>query len=281
MSGISSKAAGAKENKYKYYGIELEKQEFSDGSGLEEYAAHFRDLDPQTGRWWQIDPEAEKDRESLSPYNSMSDDPILRSDPLGDEDGFWQELKNAVKETAVSAYEGTVQAVRTFNTYVNPITPIAELVVGKSVESDFTQDKPRMTSLGEGVMMVVVPGGKIEGKIAEKALISGEEKAIEGTGAKKIGSLTGHTDHGLNQSISRDGGRGVNIAAKLDALKNPKKLVAQTEGRIKYVGKKANVILNSEGQVITVTGKNRGPVQQVIGKGNAAKRRIKGLNGSN
>ncbi len=37
--------------------------------------------------------------------------------------------------------------------------------------------------------------------------------------------IRGHTRHGLNQSIGRDGGRGVNAKAKLDAVRNPKKIV--------------------------------------------------------
>ncbi|MFY0255431.1 putative toxin [Chitinophaga sp. 30R24] len=82
MSGISSnvlKGANYPENRKKYNGIE-----YTNELDLDIYDAQLRNLDPQIGRWNQIDPKIEN-MEAWSPYVSNYDNPIRYQDFLGDE----------------------------------------------------------------------------------------------------------------------------------------------------------------------------------------------------
>jgi RHS repeat-associated protein len=84
MAGISDKTLKTDyaENKYRYNGKDLQHQEFSDGTGLDEYDFGARFQDPQLGVWHNIDPLAEKSRKS-SPYAYAYNNPLRFIDPDG------------------------------------------------------------------------------------------------------------------------------------------------------------------------------------------------------
>jgi RHS repeat-associated protein len=78
MAGISSKAAGKLENRYKFN----EGTEFNTDLGLDWYETTFRGYDPQIGRFHQIDALADANP-SWSTYSFVQNNPIAFIDPLG------------------------------------------------------------------------------------------------------------------------------------------------------------------------------------------------------
>jgi RHS repeat-associated protein len=78
MNLVGIEMQGRPDHKFQYNGIE--KQE---DFGLNVDMALYRTLDPQLGRWWQIDPVVEG-FESITPYNSNLNNPIRYDDPDGD-----------------------------------------------------------------------------------------------------------------------------------------------------------------------------------------------------
>ena len=102
MTGISSRAAGGIQSRYKFNGgNELQSAEFSDGSGMELYDAVNRMYDPQLGRFWQVDELAEGNWE-WTPYNFAINNPLRFNDPFGLKEG-----PNDVKELPNVTVVGT------------------------------------------------------------------------------------------------------------------------------------------------------------------------------
>jgi RHS repeat-associated protein len=122
MSGISSKASqhGKPANKLKYNGKEEQREEFSDGSGLELLDFGWRMYDSQVGRWMTVDPLADK-YYNASPYVYVLNRPTVAIDPDGkrvyfiggagnDQDG-WDYINRWGKALYRSGIQGTVYRV--------------------------------------------------------------------------------------------------------------------------------------------------------------------------
>jgi RHS repeat-associated protein len=91
------------QNKYRYTNKELQNQEFSDGTGLEEYDFGARFQDPQLGRMNQEDPHG-ADYFRLSPYNYSNNNPILYNDPTGKDYAiYFKKNKNGNMEITITA----------------------------------------------------------------------------------------------------------------------------------------------------------------------------------
>ncbi|MCF8338668.1 MAG: hypothetical protein K9I74_11880 [Bacteroidales bacterium] len=77
MDGLDYSAGMDPDNKYLYNGKELQ-----DDFGLDWYDYGARMYDAQLGRWHVEDPMAEE-RQSISPYNYVQNNPVARIDPTG------------------------------------------------------------------------------------------------------------------------------------------------------------------------------------------------------
>lgn len=77
MAGLGYQYGGIKVNKYLYQGKEL-----MEDHSLNLYDFHARGYDPVIGRWSVVDPLAHE-REWLSPFNYVQNNPMLRVDPTG------------------------------------------------------------------------------------------------------------------------------------------------------------------------------------------------------
>ncbi len=89
-------------------------QEYSEELGLNTYDFGARNYDPALGRWFSIDPLAEE-REWLSPYNFVQNNPINRIDP----DGALDEYVQGPLTDIWKLYKNEDGTYRAYKTHIN------------------------------------------------------------------------------------------------------------------------------------------------------------------
>jgi RHS repeat-associated protein len=182
------------------------------------YMRH-RVYDPTTAQFLTVDPEVGTTR---APYNYAEDNPLNEADPTGL--GNWLNLGlPSPGEVAES---------------LNPIKYYEEEI--ESYEN------------GCGYFASVAHG--LEGAVVGALDASGageEELGAEAADQGVAGVIKGYTQHGLEQAIERDAGRGVSPSAILEAVRSPVSESVQADGATRYVGQNAVVIVNEDGGVVT------------------------------
>jgi Domain of unknown function (DUF6443) len=219
MAGISSKAAGVLENKkQKFQGQELASKEFSDGSGLEMYEFKWRMDDPQTGRFWQVDPLADKYVYN-SPYAFSENKVTVHRELEGLEAEY---IFGKAKQELANMFQGAANWIdNTFSAgsktkVETPITPAAgnsnNTLTVESTTSASTNSSPFMSFVIQNNTSVGYTGDYF--KTTTTTTISADKKLSVKTPVAS-GSLSATTDQDGKTTVSGTGsvktGSGLNV----------------------------------------------------------------------
>lgn len=187
MAGISDKALKSQyaENKIRFQKQELQNKEFSDGSGLEMDEFKYRMDDPQTGRFWQIDPLSDK-----YVYNStyaFSENKVTGHIELEGLEAV--ETKNPYLRAAM--HSDVEQKAKKFNTNAAAAVQV-KVTVGPGAGANAAIGKTGVKAEVNGPQASVTVNGagntKYEGSAAS-ATLKKEAGPFSGEAAVKVGAV--------------------------------------------------------------------------------------------
>jgi RHS repeat-associated protein len=163
MAGISSKALnfGDPGNHKKFNGIEETRD-----LDLNQYDAFFRNLDPQIGRFWQIDP---KPSDAISLYAAMENNPIRFSDFLGDT------LIVTGNQSSKDQFSGIVNN-GTGGFYKTQINEETGEVTLEKTDKEGKMNKSQKAFLKE--MNKVIEGGKVQVHLTQNSIAPGDSYSV-------------------------------------------------------------------------------------------------------
>ncbi len=213
MAGISSKAAGVLENKkQKFQGQEFASKEFSDGSGLEMYEFKWRMDDPQTGRFWQVDPLADKYVYN-SPYAFSENKVTVHRELEGLEAEY---IFQKAKEEIAGAFQGLANSfdhaisyfTKSETSTVVATTPISTTSVGSSLTTNTS------TNFGGNMSFLIYNNtnkGNSEPLTKTTTIVTAETKTDIRVAGVTVTNKTGLTNTGV---VSNETGVKANVVVE-------------------------------------------------------------------
>ncbi len=230
--GLTTASGAASSNPFQYTGRE------SEGDGLQFNRARY--YSPATARFISADP-AGMAGSGVDLYQYAESDPVDEVNPMGLES--WLEgVGNGITGAVDTATGGLTGDIRGWAGLAQPNMSSASYQIG----SDAGLLAATLSGDEEAAALDVAEDTADEA--AEEATdATGETAGAEGT---PPGKITGYTDHGLNQAISRDE-HGVSPESILNTVRDPSHADLQDNGRWKLTGNNSVVILEQDGTLVT------------------------------